>query len=990
MSAATPAGLQARDARGAALGVPIGVLLGVLLGVAVLASAQPGRAQPVPAADLVVAAVDVSGLRGDWQRLAVSGTVAVELRNLGAADVTQAFEVRLFDDLDRDGRFDEASDRGLAMARHEAGLAAGVSARLSIPLDAPVRFRDVPLLAWADSAEVVAESDEGNNVGSSAEVCALRPPEGAFDPVLEWGWSGSAVEPASHHVMGAPLVVDLDGDGVPEVVFGSFAAEGPSARTMDVDGHLRALDGRGGAERFTVVDPRYDIRATASLAAGDIDGDGRPEILAVHEDGERILAFEHDGSPKWRSAPTGLVLNRGAPALANLDGVEPPEIVIGGTVLDAAGRIRWQGRAGQGENRAGYGMVSSVADLDGDGRLEVVAGNTAYRADGSLLWQAGAPDGFTAVADFDADGAPEVVLVAKGAVWLLDAAGRALWGPVRTGARDEESDGGPPTVADFDGDGAPEIGFAERRRYTVLDTDGRVLWWRPTEDLSSGVTGSTAFDFEGDGRMEVVYGDERALYVFDGRDGAVRWQTASTSRTTMELPVVADVDADGEAEIVKVSNDYAVPGGGTRGIQVFGDRAGRWVPTRPLWNQHAYHVTNVEDDGTIPLREAPSWTAHNSYRVNLPRGRNPLAAPDATAAFLRFDLAAWPAEVGLTARIGSAGAQAIAAGTWIAFYREEQGLRSLLGRVALPRALAPGDAEDVTLRWTGPAARPGEILVVADDDGQAGGRIRECDETNNAHAARFEPPPPTRTPTATSTATRTATASPTLSPAPTASATSTPSATPSPRPTPRPGPLYLPLALREEWKPRTQRADVVLVIDASSSMAGPKLAAAKAAAAGFVDLLALPEDQVAVVAFQDRARPRTGLSGDAGALQRAIAGIESSPGTRIDEGLRWAIDELAGPRRRAGNLPVIVLLTDGRQAIAPAEPPRLAALARAAGVRIYAIGLGGDVDEAYLLDLAGHPGRSYLAPSARDLAAIYREIAVNLPCPAERFWGRRC
>src|SRR6185436_19357374 len=38
--------------------------------------------------------------------------------------------------------------------------------------------------------------------------------------------------------------------------------------------------------------------------------------------------------------------------------------------------------------------------------------------------------------------------------------------------------------------------------------------------------------------------------------------------------------------------------------------------TRPLWNQHAYHITNINDDGAIPEVELNSWEIYNNYRRN--------------------------------------------------------------------------------------------------------------------------------------------------------------------------------------------------------------------------------------------------------------------------------------------------------------------------------------------------------------------------------------
>ena len=74
-----------------------------------------------------------------------------------------------------------------------------------------------------------------------------------------------------------------------------------------------------------------------------------------------------------------------------------------------------------------------------------------------------------------------------------------------------------------------------------------------------------------------------------------------------------DVDNDNNAEIVVVSDAFY---GGKVGIQVYGDLNDTWVNTRKIWNQHAYHITNVNDDGTIPQFMAKNWERYNSFRQN--------------------------------------------------------------------------------------------------------------------------------------------------------------------------------------------------------------------------------------------------------------------------------------------------------------------------------------------------------------------------------------
>ena len=48
------------------------------------------------------------------------------------------------------------------------------------------------------------------------------------------------------------------------------------------------------------------------------------------------------------------------------------------------------------------------------------------------------------------------------------------------------------------------------------------------------------------------------------------------------------------------SSGRASHGGALQGIRVIADAGDRWGPARAIWNQAAYDVFNVEDDGGIP------------------------------------------------------------------------------------------------------------------------------------------------------------------------------------------------------------------------------------------------------------------------------------------------------------------------------------------------------------------------------------------------------
>jgi Mg-chelatase subunit ChlD len=253
----------------------------------------------------------------------------------------------------------------------------------------------------------------------------------------------------------------------------------------------------------------------------------------------------------------------------------------------------------------------------------------------------------------------------------------------------------------------------------------------------------------------------------------------------------------------------------------------------------------------------------------------------------------------------------------------------------------------------------------------------------------------TPTPTATRTAPPTDTATPLLTVVPTASPTAT--STPPATPTRRPSPLYLPLALREQCVPGQKRVDVALVIDASTSMleptaAGPtKLETARAAVRTFLDDLRLDVgDQAAIIAFNADATVLHTLTTSRTALDQALDRIQTAKQTRIHRGIEEATKELTSARHRSGNGPAMIVLTDGR---ANPESPEVAVaqatLAKAAGITVFTIGIGNEVDFGALERMATRPSYFYRAPKAEDLAGIYREIARVIPCPPEQFWGRR-
>jgi FG-GAP-like repeat len=452
---------------------------------------------------------------------------------------------------------------------------------------------NLQITVCADSSDVLSDD---NLVDELNEYNNCNKGECLFAE-LEWTWNSTTVEPTYDQVMMAPVAADLNGDYIPDIIFSTFDA----ASGWLAGGILRAISGDGSGELFSVTDPAYRVQAGAEPAVADIDNDGKPEVLVSKQTGE-IICFEHDGAFKWVS--TGYTPGRVAIAVADLDQDGTPEIISGRTVLNNNGTNRWSGTGGS-------NYVTIVADLDLDGSPEVIAGSTAYRYDGTVYWS-GSPAGKPAIGNFDNDAYPEVVLVGSDEVNLKEHDGTLKWGPVAIPA----GGAGPPVVADMDGDGEPEIGVGGYDYYVAFETNGTIKWMADIRDYSSQSAGSSAFDFDGDGRFEIVYSDERFHRIFRGINGDVLFETPGRSGTLIEQPVIVDADNDGHVEVVFAVNNYGNPASNT-GIEVYGNDE-CWPAARRIWNQHSYHVTNVNDDASIPHFEANSWEFLNHYRTQSP------------------------------------------------------------------------------------------------------------------------------------------------------------------------------------------------------------------------------------------------------------------------------------------------------------------------------------------------------------------------------------
>lgn len=514
-------------------------------------------------------------------------------------------------------------------------------------------------------------------VDEDDDACIYNPPKGEFAPVVKWHQEDN-IE-ATPIVIN---LTDDNGDGkidtndIPEIVVVNV-----SGMLTAYDGKTGEIKAQSAKDKYNRCDDLaaadIDNDGVTEVLVPTLGTNAsqlglRALTLVKADDGtwswnEKYFIKATNPIKQSSSSSYGIDLH---PTVADLDSDGVPDIVTTSGVINGK---NWESFACSLNFKGtvwSYYDLFAVADLDQDGNMEII-GTDIYDnqcqviVNHALASQSFDQSGnakntsywYSAVADLVPDDndpnypgelVPEIVRVRSGyvSVWKVykntAEDGSVTWSQrlVWEQAQTSSSGGGNPVIADFDGDKQPDIGVAGRTHYSVFNGQtGEIVWASKTQDATSEKTGSSVFDFEGDGVAEVVYRDEVYLRIYAGpgagydesgkkidkdgdgyMDADVLWSVQKTSGTIVEYPIIADVDNDGRTEIVIVSNkkDWT-PSGLPLGLTVYSDSNDNWVRTRRIWNQHSYHVTNINEDGTVPIHEEANWlNPHlNNYRANV-------------------------------------------------------------------------------------------------------------------------------------------------------------------------------------------------------------------------------------------------------------------------------------------------------------------------------------------------------------------------------------
>lgn len=361
---------------------------------------------------------------------------------------------------------------------------------------------------------------------------------------------------------------DVDGDGVHDVTTSAptRVTDGPAA------GRIYGYSGRTGALLWTVDGSAGDQLGLGIEAAGDVNADGVPDVIAgAPGNNYAIVVSGRDGAviQRYEAREEGELFGRKVGDLGDVNGDGFDDVLIGAPQNSAAGA------------NAGRAYVFSGADAS---VLLTLTGDEAGDAFGSSGGGTTSADGRTTIIV----GAPNAGPGDRGATYVYhglttepafviesDETGAQLGAMFVSAVGDVNADG---IVDVYAADWAANTnGAGSGRVYVHSGADGARLYDLAGESPGDGfgIGVADAGDVDGDGHADLIIGAWQhgsaapsggKVYLYSGKDGTV--QREITGRVMGETfgfdaTGVGDVDGDGVIDYLLTSAWSAVNGGRT-------------------------------------------------------------------------------------------------------------------------------------------------------------------------------------------------------------------------------------------------------------------------------------------------------------------------------------------------------------------------------------------------------------------------------------------
>ncbi len=165
-----------------------------------------------------------------------------------------------------------------------------------------------------------------------------------------------------------------------------------------------------------------------------------------------------------------------------------------------------------------------------------------------------------------------------------------------------------------------------------------------------------------------------------------------------------------------------------------------------------------------------------------------------------------------------------------------------------------------------------------------------------------------------------------------------------------------------------------VALDVSASMTD-KIEQTRQAALRFIEETIQPKDRAALVTFNDRPNLAVKFTKDVTTLAGGLAGLKPERGTALYDSIIFTLFYFNGVKGQRAML----LLSDGKDEGSRFSYEDALDYARRAGVTIYSIGLGDDIDRKKLEKISEETGgRAFFSEGTAGLDAIYHTIEQEL------------
>jgi outer membrane protein assembly factor BamB len=325
---------------------------------------------------------------------------------------------------------------------------------------------------------------------------------------------------------GAPMVVDLDGDGDAEILTAAYE-------------NIIVVDGTG--EELW----RFDTRGRYSTCPAILERENQLPLIYAGDNTGMFTCLDGSGKIVWQAETSPIFC--ASPALADLDGDGAIEVIQGDkkgvvSVYDALnGTLKWQQQLDRDCSSP------AVGDLNGDGFLETIIATTAGKiftlsTKGDVLWEFGVGstslDWSTCSPVIFQNSTGQVCIAAgsqAGRFFCLDNQGKILWERSTRGAIASTI-----SVGDLDADGRADLFVVTQLGVLYrFDESGRVLWDIDTQGRSLAC--GALFDVDGDGLLEYVLSTQRGNLLVFNVAGEVVFNHQFGSRTINVTPAFGDI-----------------------------------------------------------------------------------------------------------------------------------------------------------------------------------------------------------------------------------------------------------------------------------------------------------------------------------------------------------------------------------------------------------------------------------------------------------------